>query len=72
MFQIESTPSTLREVHCESHRQRILVSAQRLIASGGMRTVTMRRLAEDADLSVTTLYSLIDGHGKIVAALIEH
>ena len=71
MLQIESTRRNLREVHCESRRQRILESARRLIASGGMQTVTMRRLAKDADLSVTTLYNLIGGRGKIVAALID-
>lgn len=71
MFQIESTPSNLREVHCESRRQRILEAARRLIASSGMQAVTMRRLAKDAGLSVTTLYNLIGGRGKIVAALID-
>ncbi len=71
MFQIESTLSNLREVHCESRRQRILEAARRLIASSGMQAVTMRRLAKDAGLSVTTLYNLIGGRGKIVAALID-
>jgi AcrR family transcriptional regulator len=70
MFQIESAPGNLREINCESRRQRILESARRLIVKGGMRAVTMRRLARDADLSVTTLYNLIGGREKIVAALV--
>ncbi len=70
MFQFESAPGNLRQVNCESRRQRILESARQLIVKGGMRAVTMRRLAKDADLSVTTLYNLIGGREKIVAALV--
>ncbi|MBW2725254.1 MAG: TetR/AcrR family transcriptional regulator [Deltaproteobacteria bacterium] len=70
MLQIEPEPPTLREVNCEARRQRILETARRLITRGGMRALTMRRLAAGARLSVTTLYNLIGGREEIIKALI--
>ena len=70
MSQAEITSITLREVNCESRRQRILDSARRLIGNEGLSAVTMRRLARDAGLSVTTLYNLIGSRDKIVAAVV--
>lgn len=70
MLQLDSGPPTLREVNCEERRLRILETASRLIARGGMRALTMRRLAAGARLSVTTLYNLIGGREKIIRALI--
>lgn len=70
MLQIEPAPPTLREVNCEARRQRILETTRRLIASGGMRALTMRSLAAGARLSVTTLYNLIGGREEIINALI--
>ncbi len=71
MYQVEVSSSTLRQANCESRRQRILEAARGLIANEGIQAVTMRRLAKDADLSVTTLYNLIGSRDQIVQALVS-
>jgi AcrR family transcriptional regulator len=68
--QLDPTPS-LREVNVEGRRQRILVAARRLIASGGMPALSMRKLAGEAGLSVTTLYNLYGNRDAILVALIH-
>ena len=67
MVQAVVTPHTLREANCELRRQRILEAARELIVSEGTQAVTMRRLAKEAGLSVTTLYNLIGGRDRIVS-----
>ncbi len=69
MFQSQPKP-TLREVNLEARRQRILDAARTLIA-GGMQTLSMRKLASEAGLSVTTLYNLYGSRDEILFALIE-
>lgn len=71
MLQVDSKPVTLREANCEARRQRILEAARDLMAEGGAQSFTMRRLAERAGLSVTTLYNLIGGRDEIAAALVS-
>ena len=70
MSQIESQP-TLREVNIESRRQRILKAARSLIASGGMRSLSMRTLAAESGLVVATLYNLYGSRDEILYALIQ-
>jgi AcrR family transcriptional regulator len=62
---------TLREVNIESRRQRILEAARDLIARGGMQSLSMRKLAAEAGLSVTTLYNLYGSRDDILFALIQ-
>lgn len=73
MSQIESEtgPVTLREINCEARRRRILDAARRIIVSGGTSALSMRKLAKEADLSVTTLYNLFGAREDILVALIE-
>ena len=70
MFQDDRQP-TLREVNIESRRQRILEAARTLIADGGMPSLSMRKLAAEAGLAVTTLYNLHGSREDILFALIQ-
>jgi AcrR family transcriptional regulator len=67
---IPQAVSSLREANCESRRQRILESARQLIAEEGPAAITMRRLATEAGLSVTTLDTLIGSQEKILTAVV--
>lgn len=72
MSQIEQEGRvTLREINCEARRRRIMDAARDLIASGGTAGLSMRKLAQAADLSVTTLYNLVGGRDEILIALID-
>lgn len=70
MLQSEPAP-TLREVNIESRRQRILEAARTLIEGGGMASLSMRKLAAEAGLAVTTLYNLYGSRDDILFALIQ-
>lgn len=71
MSQIENEPLTLREINCEARRRRILDAARTLIGRAGIAGVSMRKLAQEAGLSVTTLYNLFGSRDDIFVALIE-
>jgi len=60
----------LRELNVEARRQRILDAARRLITAGGMAALSMRKLASEAGLSVTTLYNLFGVREEILQALV--
>ncbi|MDJ0852585.1 MAG: TetR/AcrR family transcriptional regulator [Myxococcota bacterium] len=67
----DSPPGSLREVNIEARRRRILAAARGLIAAGGMQALSMRKLAAEAGLSVTTLYNLFGVRDEILLAIIE-
>ena len=60
----------LRELNVAARRQRILDAARRLIATGGIAALSMRKLAREAGLSVTTLYNLFGVREEILQALV--
>ncbi len=62
---------SLREVNLAARRQRILDAARTLLAEGGAEALSMRKLAREAQLSVTTLYNLVGSRDEILEALIE-
>ncbi len=64
-------PSTRREANVAARRQRILDSARALLAEDGPEGLSMRKLARQAGLSVTTLYNLIGSRETILQALIH-
>ena len=70
MSHVDDPAGSLREANIASRRQRILDAARSLIAKGGMAQLTMRAVAREAGLSVTTLYNLIGSREKIVAAIV--
>jgi|GEM_PF-388095 len=70
MLQSERQRS-LREVNIESRRQRILEAARGLIAGGGMQSLSMRKLAVESGLAVTTLYNLYGSRDDILFALVQ-
>ena len=55
----------------EARRARILGAAAELLADSGSESLTMRRLAEAADVSVNTIYNLIGARDAVVEALVE-
>jgi AcrR family transcriptional regulator len=66
-----AAPLNRREANVAARRQRILESARSLLAQAGQDGLSMRRLAKEADLSVTTLYNLVGSREDILRALIE-
>ena len=58
-------------MNCEARRQRILEAARTLIARGGMSALSMRKLAQAAGVSVTTLYNLFGARNDILTALVH-
>jgi AcrR family transcriptional regulator len=71
VFQVEKPVQSLRELNCEARRQRILEAARTLIARGGMPALSMRKLAQEAGVSVTTLYNLFGVRDDILTALVH-
>lgn len=64
-----SSTSGLRERNVEGRRQQILQAARVLLSRGGIGALSMRKLAEEASLSVTTLYNLWGTREEILRAL---
>ena len=61
-----------REENRAERRERVMDTARKLIAEGGIDALTMRRLAQDSELAVNTLYSLFGGsRDDILKAIIE-
>lgn len=60
-----------REANVAARRQRILESARALLQESGPEGLSMRKLARQAGLSVTTLYNLLGSREKILQALIK-
>ena len=54
-----------------ARRRRILDGAAGLLAEGGPAELSMRRLADAADVSVNTIYNLIGGREAVIAALVD-
>ncbi len=77
MSQVSSGPSSdqsastagLRERNVEVRRQQILQAARVLLSRGGLGALSMRKLAEEASLSVNTLYNLWGTREEILRAL---
>ena len=61
--------SSLRERNVEGRRQQILQAARLLLSRGGIGALSMRKLAEEAQLSVNTLYNLWGTREEILHAL---
>ena len=59
----------LRERNVEARRQQILQAARVLLSRGGLGALSMRKLAEEASLSVNTLYNLWGTREEILKAL---
>ena len=59
----------LRERNIENRRQQILQAARSLLSRGGIGALSMRKIAEEASLSVNTLYNLWGTREEILRAL---
>ena len=64
-------PTNRREANVAARRQRILESARALLQEAGPEGLSMRKLARQAGLSVTTLYNLLGSREEILQALIK-
>ena len=69
VLEAETTTPSLRELGKARRSQRILRAARALIASDGIDGLTMRRLADRAEVSVRTLYNLSLGRDAVIDAL---
>ncbi len=65
----DGSASSLRERNVEGRRQQILQAARLLLSRGGIGALSMRKLAEEAQLSVNTLYNLWGTREEILRAL---
>jgi AcrR family transcriptional regulator len=65
----QSNGGSRRERNVEARRQRILAAARVLLSRGGLRALSMRKLAEEASLSVNTLYNLWGTREEILQAV---
>lgn len=66
---VERASTSLRERNLEARRQQILNAARALLSRGGIAALSMRKLAEEASLSVNTLYYLWGTREEILRAL---
>lgn len=66
-----SETSGLRDRHKRRRRERITTAARLLLAEQGVEGLSMRTLAERAELSVSTLYNLHGSREEILVAVIE-
>jgi AcrR family transcriptional regulator len=62
----------LRERGKARRKEQIIDAAKRLLASGGLEALSLRRLADEAELSVRTLYSLVGSKEHVLAAVMQH
>lgn len=60
-----------REVSIAGRRKKILEAARTLLTEGGADGLSMRKLAREAGVSVTTLYNLLGSREDILQALID-
>ncbi len=65
----KQSPTGRRERNVEARRQQILQAARVLLSRGGLGALSMRKLAEEASLSVNTLYNLWGTREEILKAL---
>ena len=63
--------SSIREKGKARRKQQIIQAAKRLLAAGGIDGLSTRKLAEEAELSVHTLYALVGSKDKILEAVME-
>lgn len=70
MSQVLTDDGTRRDRNKAARRARILDAAADLLASSGPEGLSMRRLAEAAELSVNTIYNLIGPRDAVVAELV--
>jgi AcrR family transcriptional regulator len=61
----------IREKGKARRKQQIIQAAKRLLAAGGIEALSTRKLAEEAELSVHTLYALVGSKNKILEAVME-
>lgn len=59
----------IREKGKARRKQQIIHAAKRLLAAGGIEALSTRRLAEEAELSVHTLYALVGSKDLILDAV---
>ena len=59
----------IREKGKARRKQQIIQAAKRLLAAGGIDALSTRKLAEEAELSVHTLYALVGSKNKILEAV---
>jgi AcrR family transcriptional regulator len=63
--------STVREEQARSTRRRILDAADRLLIGGGYASMTIARLAAEADVSPQTVYNSVGGKAQVVKAVYD-
>jgi AcrR family transcriptional regulator len=61
----------IREKGKARRKEQIIQAAKRLLATGGMEALSTRKLAEEAELSVHTLYALVGSKDQILDAVME-
>lgn len=73
MSEIKKRPykSTARNIQAAQTRGRILASAKGLFESEGFEFVTIEKIAQDAEVSIPTIYSLFQSKRGVLRALMD-
>jgi AcrR family transcriptional regulator len=61
----------VREEGKARRKDQIIQAAKRLLAAGGLDALSTRKLAQEAELSVHTLYTLVGSKAQILGAVME-
>ena len=70
MTQFEANPTPVRERNLLRRRRDIMAAARRIVASDGVKGLSMRRLADEADVALKTLYNLCGTKDEIMKDLV--
>lgn len=68
--QVINNPTSKREANMERRRERILSSAAEIIVEDGIDSVTLKKIAERAELTIPTIHNLIGKKDEIFAQLL--
>ena len=63
--------SGLREKGKARRKEQILQAAKRLLADGGIDALSARKLADEAEVSVRTLYALVGSKAQVLEAVMQ-
>jgi AcrR family transcriptional regulator len=68
---VKTKPRTLRAEQAERTRQRIIAAAQSLFLSTGFPSTTLQAIADEAGVSVETIYSRFRNKTNLLAVILE-
>ena len=68
----ESTPSPLHDARQAAYRELVLSAAERAFARGGYEATRIQAVADEAGVSVGTIYSVFGSKSELYSAVLTH